>query len=92
MTNGWFTQGDCGSGRGLVLPSQGFPPDRDVRQHYNMDFSQRLVDVNLHFCPMFDIEILQDDAERLVYVDIDGVKRVFLKDEATIPSSTRMAN
>jgi len=74
-------------GGGLYWPSQGFPPDRDVRSHYNMDFSQRLVDVNLHFCPMFDVEILQDDAERLVYVDIDGVKRVFLKDEATIPSS-----
>jgi hypothetical protein len=72
---------------GLYWPTQGFPLDQDVRHHFGMDYTQRLVDVNLHFCPMFEVEILHDDEDRLIYIDIDGVKRVFLKDEATIPTS-----
>jgi hypothetical protein len=75
------------TGGGLYSPSQGFPLDHDVMRHFNMDYTQRLVDVNMHFCPMFDVEIIEEDKERLVYIDIDGVKRVFLKDEATIPTS-----
>jgi uroporphyrinogen-III decarboxylase len=75
------------TGGGLYSPSQGFPLDHDVMHHFNMDYTQRLVDVNMHFCPMFDIEIIEENEERLVYIDIDGVKRVFLKDEATIPTS-----
>jgi hypothetical protein len=72
------------TGGGLYWPTQGFPLDRDVRQHFGMDYTQRLADVNLLFCPMFDIEILEEDEKRLTYIDLDGVKRVFLKDEATI--------
>ena len=72
---------------GLYWPTQGFPLDSDVRQHFGMDYTQRLVDVNMHFCPMFDIEILEEDEKQLTYIDMDGVKRVFLKDEATIPTS-----
>ncbi|MEI6050330.1 MAG: uroporphyrinogen decarboxylase family protein [Bacteroidota bacterium] len=72
---------------GLYWPTQGFPLDRDVRQHFGMDNTQRLVDVNMHFSPMFDIEVLEEDEKRLTYIDVDGVKRVFLKDEATIPTS-----
>jgi len=72
---------------GLYWATQGFPLDSDVRNHFDMDYTQRLVDVNLHFCPMFDVRILSQDKERLTYIDVDGVKRVFLKDEATIPTS-----
>ena len=72
---------------GLYWPTQGFPLDSDVRNHFNMDYTQRLVDVNLHFSPMFDVRIIDEDNERLTYIDVDGVKRVFLKDEATIPTS-----
>ncbi|MCD4709689.1 MAG: hypothetical protein K8R52_02510, partial [Bacteroidales bacterium] len=72
---------------GLYWPTQGFPLDSDVRNHFNMDYTQRLVDVNLHFSPMFDVRILDEDKERLTYIDVDGVKRLFLKDEATIPTS-----
>ncbi|MEN8158334.1 MAG: uroporphyrinogen decarboxylase family protein [Bacteroidota bacterium] len=72
---------------GLYWPSQGFPLDRDVRSHFGMDYTQRLVDVNLHFCPMFDVEEIAQDQETYTYRDIDGVKRVFLKDEATIPTA-----
>ena len=72
---------------GLYWPTQGFPLDSDVRNHFGMDHTQRLVDVNLHFSPMFDVRILDQDKERLPYIDVDGVKRLFLKDEATIPTS-----
>ena len=72
---------------GLYWPTQGFPLDRDVKDHFGMDHTQTLVDVNLHFCPMFDVEVLAEDGEKFTYVDVDGVKRVFLKKEATIPTS-----
>jgi hypothetical protein len=72
---------------GLYWPTQGFPLDRDVRSHFGMDDTQRLVDVNLHFCPMFDVEVLEETEDSFTYIDIDGVKRIFLKEEATIPTS-----
>jgi uroporphyrinogen decarboxylase len=71
---------------GLYWPTQGFPVDHDVRSHFGMDGIQRLVDVNLLFHPMFDVEIHQNDGQSLVYTDVDGVKRTFLKETATIPS------
>jgi uroporphyrinogen decarboxylase len=72
---------------GLYWPTQGFPLDHDVRVHFGMDPTQQLVDVNLHFCPMFNIEVFSEDHEKFTYRDVDGVKRVFLKQEATIPTS-----
>ncbi|TSA33372.1 MAG: hypothetical protein D4R64_14280 [Porphyromonadaceae bacterium] len=72
---------------GLYWPTQGFPLDADVRHHFGMDYTQRLVDVNLHFCPMFDVQFLGEDDKTLTYIDIDGVKRIFLKEEGTIPTS-----
>ena len=52
-----------------------------------MDQQHRLVDVNLLFEPMFDVEIYEETEQFLKYRDIDGVKRIFLKEEATIPTS-----
>jgi uroporphyrinogen decarboxylase len=72
---------------GLYYPSQGFPLDYDVLDYFGMDYTQVLVDVNLHFCPMFEIKVHEENDLKLNYTDIDGVKRVFLKDEATIPTS-----
>lgn len=72
---------------GLYSPTQGFPLDKDVQEYFNLDCTQRIVDVNLHFAPMFDIEVLSEDDEKFEYIDIDGVRRVFLKEEATIPTS-----
>ena len=64
---------------GLYHPTQAFPLDYDVRHHFGMDDSQRLVDVNLLFCPMFDVKIHSESEEKFTYTDVDGVKRVFLK-------------
>lgn len=72
---------------GLYWPTQAFPLDRDVRDYFHLDHTQVLVDVNLLFSPMFDVVVHEETDERLIYTDVDGVRRLFLKAEATIPTS-----
>ena len=72
-------------GGGLYWPTQGFPIDNDVRLALDMDPGQILVNVNLLFEPMFELQILSEDEEHLTYVDIDGVKKMFLKETGVIP-------
>jgi len=36
---------------------------------------------------MFDVKVLAENGKTFEYIDIDGVRRIFLKDEATIPTS-----
>ena len=74
---------------GLYWPTQGFPLDHDVREHFHMDYTQVMVDVNLLFEPLFEVQVLEDTDEHLVYIDVDGVKRIFMKAEATIPTTLR---
>ncbi len=74
---------------GLYWPTQGFALDYDVREHFGMDYTQVMVDVNLLFEPMFEVKVLRETDERFVYVDIDGVERIFMKQEATIPTTVR---
>jgi hypothetical protein len=71
----------------LYWPTQGFPADTDVRGRFGMDRQLRLVDVNLLMDPMFEVEIIAENDRLLKYRDIDGVKRIFLKEEATIPTA-----
>jgi uroporphyrinogen decarboxylase len=72
---------------GLYWPTQGFPLDSDVRRRFSMDATQVMVDVNLLFSPLFDVVVHEETDQRMLYTDMDGVKRIFLKDEATIPTS-----
>jgi hypothetical protein len=74
---------------GLYWPTQGFPLDRDVRSRFGLDATQRLVDVNLLFSPMFEARVFEEDEKRLVYMDVDGVKRILLKEQATMPSGAQ---
>lgn len=74
---------------GLYWPSQGFPYDFDVRRHFGMDETQRTVDVNLLFCPMFEVQTLLENDDFFDYIDIDGVTRRFQKKEGTIPTSMK---
>ena len=74
-------------GGGLYWPTQSFPQDNDVMSALGMDLGQIAVNVNLLFCPMFEPEIVEEDAERLVYTDIDGVKRIFMKATGVLPSA-----
>ena len=73
-------------GGGLYWPTQGFPLDNDVKDTLEMDKGQILVNVNLLFHPMFEVEVLEEDEHQLTYRDIDGVKRKFLKETGVIPS------
>lgn len=74
---------------GLYWPTQAFPLGLDVRDYFHMDQNQQLVDVNLLFAPMFDIQVLHEDDEAFDYIDVDGVERHFLKAEGTIPTSMK---
>jgi uroporphyrinogen decarboxylase len=73
-------------GGGLYYPSQGFAKDYDVMNAMQMDWGQRLIDINLLFDPMFEVKILEEDDEYLTYVDLDGVTRRFIKSTGVIPS------
>ena len=72
---------------GLYWPTQGFALDHDVRRHFQMDYTQVMVDVNLLWEPLFDISVRAEDDKALTYTDMDGVTRMYLKDEATIPTA-----
>lgn len=74
-------------GGGLYWPTQGFPLDIDVRTRFNMDKPQILLNLNLLFHPPFEVKILEEDEEHLIYIDFDGVKRIFSKRTAVIPSA-----
>src|ERR1019366_6024062 len=76
-----------GTGGGLYWPTQGFPRDFDIQDFFKMDCTQVVVDVNLLWDPMFVPTVLAEDSEQMTYVDIDGVKRIYLKKTATIPTS-----
>lgn len=52
---------------GLYWPTQGFPLDSDVKDYFNMDQTQRLVDVNLLFYPIFEPKILQENEKFLKF-------------------------
>lgn len=74
-------------GGGLYWPTQGFPLDFDIRSYFGMDKPQILLNLNLLFYPPFETEILEEDDHHLLYIDLDGVKRHFLKETAVIPSA-----
>jgi uroporphyrinogen decarboxylase len=74
-------------GGGLYWPTQSFPIDNDVRTELGMDLGQILVNVNLLFHPMFEVRVIEETEETMTYVDIDGVKRLFIKKTGVIPSA-----
>jgi len=76
-------------GGAVYWPNQGFPIDNDVAEYFNFDKVQILVKVEQLFYPKFEIKILGEDSKRVTYMDLDGVERIFLKDEATIPTSMK---
>ena len=76
-------------GGATYWPNQGFPLDNDVAEYFNFDKSQILVKVEQLFYPKFEIKVLGEDDKRVTYIDLDGVERIFLKDEATIPTSMK---
>jgi len=73
-------------GGGLYWPTQGFSLDNDVKDELSMDKSQILVNINLLFQPMFEVKVIEENEEYYTYVDIDGVKRKFIKSTGVIPT------
>ena len=86
VKKGQYPSGYAIMAGGLYWPTQGFALDYDVKDYFNMDQTQQLVDLNLFFYPMFDPEIFEEDDERLRYLDVDGVERIFIKKSATMAS------
>jgi len=76
-------------GGSTYWPNQGFPIDNDVTGYFGFDRSQILVKVEQLFYPKFEIKIIGEDDKTMTYVDLDGVERIFLKEEATIPTSMK---
>ena len=76
-------------GGGLYWPTQGFPVDHDVRTYFHMDYPQILIDVNLLFHPMFEVEVYEDSDKYFVMRDVDGVRRKFIKATQTMPSGEK---
>ena len=75
-------------GGGLYCPTQCFPLDIDVRNALNMDKGQMLIDVNLLFHPMFETKVIEENDDSLIYIDIDGVKRIFSKSTGVLHSKS----
>ena len=74
---------------GLYWPTQGFPLAHDVAKRFDFDHTQTLVDVNLLWEPMFEPTVLDENEKSMTYIDVDGVERLYLKEEATIPTSMK---
>jgi hypothetical protein len=73
-------------GGGLYWPTQSFCIDNDIKDTLGMDIGQILVNVNLLFHPMFELEIQEEDDDYLIYRDIDGILRKFVKQTGVIPT------
>lgn len=73
-------------GGGVYWPTQGLPKDRDVEEFFGLDHGIRNVDINQLFDPMYEVHILEESDDRLVYTDIDGIERTFMKHESTLPT------
>jgi len=70
-------------------PSMGVPIDNDVANFFGFDRCQILVKVEQLFYPKFEIKILGEDDKTITYSDIDGVERIFMKKESTVPTSMK---
>lgn len=86
VKSGEYPKGYVAMAGGLYWPTQGFILDRDVKDYFGMDQTQQLVDLNLFFHPMFELEVHEEDDEKLKYRDLDGVVRLYLKESATMAS------
>ncbi|MCO6452799.1 MAG: hypothetical protein J5I90_18600 [Caldilineales bacterium] len=74
-------------GGALYWPSQGFPLAVDVMDYFGFDKSTALVPVEQLFHPYFQPQVLEEDEKYLTYVDVDGVRRQYQKQEGVIPTA-----
>jgi uroporphyrinogen decarboxylase len=74
-------------GNFFYRPNQGFPVDTDISDYFQFDKPEALVNVEQLFCPQFEIRVVEEDEDSMVYVDLDGVTRKLLRKESTIPTA-----
>lgn len=70
---------------GLYWPTQGFPLDVDIKEYFNFDTCQMLVNAEQFIYPHFEVEILREDNRYIDYIDIDGATRRFSKEQQVLP-------
>jgi hypothetical protein len=74
-------------GDGTYYPTQGFPLERDVHDYFSFDPEVVRIDIEDVFCPRFEPEVLEEDPEFIIYRDLDGISRKFLRSNSVIPSA-----
>lgn len=71
---------------GLYWPTQGFPMDTDVKDFFNLDTSQIIVNVEQLIYPHYKVKILRDDDRYIDYIDLDGCTRRYSKSQQVLPA------
>ena len=87
LKKGIIARGQVVFGGGVYWPTQGVPKDRDVESYFEFDEGIILLDVNQLFCPMFDPEVVEETEKTFIYRDLDGITRVYQKEESTMPTA-----
>lgn len=87
LRKGIIARGQAVFGGGVYWPTQGVPKDRDVESHFAFDEGIILLDVNQLFHPMFEPKVLGETEKTLTYSDLDGITRVYQKEESTMPTA-----
>jgi len=87
VEEGEYPEGYLLLGGGIAWPLNGHAMDNDVRDYFNMDYQQIMLDTNLLFEPLFDVEVYEDTEEAFKYKDIDGVTRIYLKKQGVVPTA-----
>ena len=75
------------SGGFTYIPTVGLAQEYDVTDFLGMDACQGKVDFNLFYEPMFEPRTIAETDEMLEYIDVDGARRIYLKETATIPTT-----
>ncbi|MHB1132255.1 MAG: uroporphyrinogen decarboxylase family protein [Chloroflexota bacterium] len=63
--------------------------DFDVQETLALDPGMRRVPLNIYFAPSFEIEILEDHGEWMLWRDEDGIIKRDLKNKASLPAFVR---
>jgi hypothetical protein len=88
LQKGILPRGQAVFGGGVYWPTQGVPKDRDVESHFGFDEGITLLDVNQLFHPVFPPEVIEETERTFRYRDLDGMTRLYQKDESTMPTAT----
>jgi uroporphyrinogen decarboxylase len=87
LEKGMIAPGQVVFAGGVYWPTQGVPKDRDVEAYFGFDDGVILLDVNQLFHPMFEPEAVQETERTFTYRDLDGITRVYQKNESTMPTA-----